>query len=77
MNTSSILSFDDVVRLVRGLTPAEQLRVVEQIAPDLREGRAVDLADFERLMVEAEADTVAVGRMDDSREAIYARMEGE
>ncbi len=32
---------------------------------------------FEKLMAEAQADTVAVGHMDDSREAIYTRMEGE
>ena len=32
---------------------------------------------FEKLMAEMEADTVASGRLDDSREAMYTRMDGE
>lgn len=33
--------------------------------------------EFEKLMTEAAADTVSVGHMDDSREAMYTRMDGE
>jgi len=33
--------------------------------------------EFERLMKELESLTVAVGHVDDSREAIYTRMPGE
>jgi hypothetical protein len=33
--------------------------------------------DFQRLMDELQADSVAVGHVVDSREAIYTRMEGE
>lgn len=33
--------------------------------------------EFERLMAEADQDAVSVGHVDDSREAIYTRMDGE
>jgi hypothetical protein len=33
--------------------------------------------DFQRLMTEAASDTVSSGHMDDSREAMYTRMDGE
>jgi hypothetical protein len=71
-------SVDEIVRLARGLTPLEKLKLIEQIAPDLEAALTTEATrDFKRLMSEADADTVAVGHVDDSREAIYTRVPGE
>jgi len=72
------VTVDDLVRLARRLTPLEKLKLIEQIVPEL-EGplRNEPSATFEDLMAEADRDAVEVGHVDDSREAIYTRLEGE
>ena len=77
-NEESLATVDEIVRLARHLTALEKLKVIEQIAPDLEAALRSDApGDFERLMAEADADAVAVGHADDSRQAMYTRMEGE
>lgn len=78
MDDPTPATVDEIIRLVRHLTPLEKLKIIEQIAPDLEAALRADApGDFERFMAEADADAVAVGHMDDSRRAIYTRMEGE
>lgn len=58
-------------------------RIVAVLLMDELSGTGVSsLADvseeeFGKLMAELQADAVAVGHVDDSREAIYTRMDGE
>ena len=75
-------TLDEIVRLARSLTPLEKLHLIEQIAPELEAtlqpetGMPASNA-FDRFMAEAETDTVAVGHVDDSREAMHSRTEHE
>ena len=51
------------------------LVVIENGSTELPPSTSDD--EFRKLMAEAAADTVSVGHMDDSREAMYTRMPGE
>ncbi len=68
----------DVAQRIERLSAARitAMLVVEE---DVRPGPSPQLsdADFARLWAESESDAVAVGHVDDSRQAIYTRMPGE